>query len=313
MTETNPAGASGFQTALKTVLPWAVLLAFIIGIEYWLGWQSILKPWLALDWQQLLVAFVLVLISYALRTLRLYDYFPAQMHGNVLPALRLNLLHNLFNNLLPARAGELSFPMLMKRYFKVDYAHSMSSLLWFRFLDLHTILSFAIYPLIIVTPFKRLAFPVLLVWMLIPLLIYWLRNRVELWFIGKDGKFSELAQKTLYGLPDTTASFWKSWGLTWLNWLVKLLTLAWVLDQFVDGVSWNTMIMAVVAGELTSVLPFHAPAGIGTYEAGIIAVLVPFMLLEQATRAAINVHLFVLGSAIMGGLVGWLLPRTLKE
>ncbi len=49
------------------------------------------------------------------------------------------LLHNLFNNLLPMRAGELSLPLLMKRYFGVRRAETVGALLWFRFLDLLTL------------------------------------------------------------------------------------------------------------------------------------------------------------------------------
>jgi uncharacterized membrane protein YbhN (UPF0104 family) len=312
MTDTKqlppPIDSPKLPSWLSKTLPWLVLILLVAGVEYWLGWKTILQPWQALSWKQLLIAVVLLLVSYGLRTWRLYDYFPA-LRSRPLPTLRLTLLHNIFNNLLPARTGELSFPMMMKRYFDINYAQSVSALLWFRFLDLHCILAFAIYPLLVVTPLRRLAIPIILLWMLIPPLVYLLRNKVELHFVGKSGRFSELAQKTLFGLPNTVVGFLKSWGITWLNWLVKLLTLAWVLDQFIDGVTWNVLITAVVAGELTSVLPLHAPAGIGTYEAGIVAALIPFLTATVATSAAINVHLFVLGSAIIGGLVGWLLPK----
>ncbi|HMT91941.1 lysylphosphatidylglycerol synthase transmembrane domain-containing protein [uncultured Thiothrix sp.] len=312
MTETKqlppPTHTSVLPNWLNKTLPWLILLLFIAGVEYWLGWKTILQPWAVLSWQQLSIAMALLLISYGLRTWRLYDYF-SSLRPYPVASLRLTLLHNFFNNLLPARTGELSFPMMMKRYFDINYAQSVSALLWFRFLDLHCILAFAIYPLLVVTPLRRLAIPIILLWMLIPPLVYLLRNKVELHFVGKDGRLSELAQKMLFGLPNTVMGFLKSWGLTWLNWLVKLLTLAWVLDQFIDGVTWNVLITAVVAGELTSVLPIHAPAGIGTYEAGIITALLAFLSPAVATSAAINVHLFVLGSAIIGGLVGWLLPK----
>ncbi|HPY41985.1 MAG TPA: lysylphosphatidylglycerol synthase transmembrane domain-containing protein [Thiolinea sp.] len=312
MTDTKqlpvPTTSSKLPSWLSKTLPWLILILFVVGVEYWLGWKTILKPWEALSWQQLLIAVVWLLVSYGLRTWRVYDYFPS-LRAHPLAILRLTLIHNLLNNLLPARTGELSFPMLMKRYFDLNYAQSVSALLWFRFLDLHCILTFAIYPLLVVTPLRRIAIPILLLWMLIPPAIYLMRNKVEQHFAGKDGRFSELAQKTLFGLPNTTLGFLKSWGLTWLNWIVKLVTLAWVLEQFVDGVSWNVLITAVVAGELTSVLPIHAPAGIGTYEAGIIAALLPFLKPAVATSAAINVHLFVLGSALIGGLIGWLLPK----
>ncbi|MFZ1389526.1 MAG: lysylphosphatidylglycerol synthase domain-containing protein [Thiolinea sp.] len=312
MTDTKqlppPAPSSKLPSWLSKTLPWLILIVFVAGVEYWIGWKSILQPWQALSWKQLLIAVALLLVSYGLRTWRVYDYFPA-LRAHPLGILRLTLLHNLFNNLLPARTGELSFPMMMRRYFDINYARSMSALLWFRFLDLHCILAFVIYPLLVVTPFRRITIPIMLLWMLIPPLVYLLRNKVELHFAGKSGRFSELAQQTLLGLPDTWMGFLKSWALTWLNWLVKLITLAWVLDQFIDSVTWNVLITAVVAGELTSVLPIHAPAGIGTYEAGIIAALLPFLKPAMATSAAINVHLFVLGSALIGGLIGWLLPK----
>lgn len=312
MTDTKqlppPTPSSKIPSWLSKTLPWLIFILFVIGVEYWLGWKTILQPWQYLSWKQLLIAVVLLLVTYGLRTWRLYDYFPA-LHPHPIATLRLTLLHNAFNNLLPARTGELSFPMMMKRYFDINYAKSVSALLWFRFLDLHCILAFAIYPLLVVTPLRRLAIPIILLWMLIPPLVYLLQNKVELHFAGKTGRFSALAQQTLFGLPDNVLSFLKSWALTWLNWLVKLLTLAWVLDQFIDGVTWNVLITAVVAGELTSILPFHAPAGIGTYEAGIVAALLPFLPPAIAISAAINVHLFVLGSALMGGVVGWLLPK----
>ncbi|MCB1621602.1 MAG: flippase-like domain-containing protein [Thiothrix sp.] len=297
----------GRDRAVKA-LPWLVLLAFLAAVQYGMGWEKVLQPWLTFHWPQLLLALGLMVLSYAVRTWRLVDYFPDEIGGRYPAALRLTLLHNLMNNLLPARTGEASFPLLMRRYFTVPYARSVSALLWFRLLDLHTILCFAIYPLLVVTPFRRLVAPVLLLWLLLPLLLYWLRNRVELYFAGRDGRLSTVMQQAMYGLPDSPLQFFKSWGLTWLNWLVKLGTLAWVLEQFVPAVSANMLIAGVIGGELTSVLPFHAPVGVGTYEAGVIAALSGVALLPTATQGAINLHLFVLGSALLGGVLGWLIP-----
>ncbi len=51
---------------------------------------------------------------------------------------------------------------------------------------------------------------------------------------------------------------------------------------------------------MSSVLPFHGIAGAGTYEAGVLAGLVPLGVeMEVALRAAVNLHLFVLGSSIL--------------
>lgn len=295
----------------KLAVSWLILILFVVGVQYWIGWKTVLEPWMAFSWVQGLVALALLVLSYALRAWRMYDYFPQYLSGQWLQTWRLMLIHNVLNNLLPARTGEVSFPVLMKRYFGVGYAHSVSALLWFRLLDLHTVLSFAVYPLLVVTPLKRLALPIIILWLLLPILAYLLRNRIEIHFAGKDGKLSEMAQKAVYGLPDNWAEFWRSWAMTWANWLVKIITLAWLLGQFVPGASWNLLLTGVVGGELTSVLPVHAPGGFGTYEAGIIAPLSRIVDVHTATIGAVNTHLFILGSSLIGGMLGWLIP--LKE
>ncbi|MEZ5479530.1 MAG: hypothetical protein R3E95_19245 [Thiolinea sp.] len=111
MTETNSEKRT-WPAQLQLIPGWLMLPALIILVQYTFGWDTILQPWLTFSWSQLLWALALILLSYALRTLRLYDYFPEVMRGQWLGAWRLMLLHNLLNNLLPARTGELSFPML---------------------------------------------------------------------------------------------------------------------------------------------------------------------------------------------------------
>jgi uncharacterized membrane protein YbhN (UPF0104 family) len=306
MTEQRNTSTSRWKLALS----WLILILFVAGVEYWVGWKTVLAPWATFGWAQGFIALALLVLSYALRAWRMYDYFPQQLNGQWLQTWRLMLIHNALNNVLPARTGEISFPVMMKRYFGVTYAHSVSALVWFRFLDLHSILAFALYPLLVVTPLKRIAIPLIVLWMLLPIVVYILRNRIEVAFAGKDGKLSELAQQAMYGLPDNWGEFWRSWVMTWANWVVKLVTLAWLLGQFVPSASWNMLLAGVVGGELTSVLPIHAPGGFGTYEAGVMAALspAPSVSVQAATVGAVNVHLFVLGSSLIGALVGWLIP-----
>lgn len=292
----------------KLAASWLVLMLFLVAVEYGVGWNIVLQPWANFSFSQGLIALALLVLSYALRTWRMYDYFPQYLTGKWFATWRLMLIHNVLNNVLPARAGEVSFPVLMKRYFGVGYAHSVSALVWFRLLDLHAILTFAVYPLLVITPLKRLAIPVMFLWISLPMMIYLLRQRIEVAFTGKDGSFNEIAQQIMYGLPDNWGEFWRSWGITWFNWIVKILTLVWLLGQFAPNISVNMLLTGVVAGELTSVLPVHAPGGFGTYEGGIIAALLPVSDAHTATIGAVNVHLFILGSSFIGGLLGWLIP-----
>jgi uncharacterized membrane protein YbhN (UPF0104 family) len=82
---------------------------------------------------------------------------------------------------------------------------------------------------------------------------------------------------------------------------------AWILAFFAD-LAWVSALLGAVGGELTSVLPAHGIAGAGTYEAGVVAALVPQGIrLSTALAAAVNLHLFLLGLSIVGGLIAFAL------
>lgn len=289
---------------IKTTLLWLTFLGFIIAVEYFFGWHTLLSPWKTLSFSSIVIAVLLFLLSYQVRTWRLYDYFLPYTQGGWISALRLMLLHNILNNLLPARSGEISFPLLMKRYFQVSYTQSIPALLWFRLLDLHTLLSITMGVWIIST--STIYLPLLTLWLLLPWAFYQLKNKLQ------PKLSAPLLKKIAKGLPKTSDQFWRNYLLTWLNWSLKLLVLAWLLAQFLT-VDNAYLISAVITGELSSVLPFHAPAGVGTYEAGIVAPLLAVTDLKIAMQAAINVHLFLLLSSIIGGLIGGLLPVNIKR
>jgi uncharacterized membrane protein YbhN (UPF0104 family) len=302
--------ASARRSRWRLVIAWGVFVLYVLLIEYWLGWTRLLAPWRTLDIGAVLIALLLFLLTYVLRAHRVYDYFHDAMRGGWLTGLRLMIYHNALNNLLPMRSGELSFPLLMKRYFRVDYGHSLPALLWFRLLDLHSILLIGgvallagRWPWVLIAGLAGL-------WLTLPYLAFAARARLRIALVSRpQSRLTRLLTKALEGLPASRAALWRSWLLTWVNWLVKLLVLAWVLTQFVR-INLIAATLGAIGGELTSVLPFHAPAGVGTYEAGIVAVLVPFGLsAKDALNAAVNAHLFVLGAALASAALTMLVPH----
>jgi len=264
-----------------------------------------------LSWPAVVLAALLMVVSYQLRTLRIYDYFAKDMSGGWWLSLKLVLIHNVLNNLMPMRSGELSFPLLMKRYFAIDYQRSVPALLWFRLLDLHTILTLGLLSLAPVDMSWLLIMGALLIWLSLPVLLYVMRNYLLLQLTKESGLKGVLRQG-LQGLPNSHWQFIKCWVLTWMNWVLKLLVLVWVLGQFI-ALPWMTKLSAMIAGELTSVLPFHAPGGVGTYEAGVVAPLLPYANAELAMMAAINVHLFILSVSLFGGILGYIMPKPSEQ
>ena len=298
------------RTLWQPLLGVGILAAFIAFIEVYFGWDKLLAPWRHLPAGEIAVAALLILTSYWLRALRFYDYFKEAMAGRFLLCIKLMLQHNLLNNLLPMRTGELSFPVLMTRYFAVPALQSMPALLWFRVLDLHTLGIFALLAI------QHPAWPwpvtaaVFAVWLPLPWLSFHFSTRWRNALLRHHHKrAAQLLSRLLQGLPLTSGAFWRAWGWTVLNWVVKLGAFVWVLRLFIPA-SLSAAWMGAIAGDLTSVLPVHGLAGAGTYEAGVVAGLVPYGVpVASALAAAVNLHLFLLGTTLAGGAVSLFLGR----
>jgi len=300
------------KALLKYVFGTLILLAFAIFVEYFIGWVELLTPWKDLDPLPLATAVTLVFVTYCLRALRIYDFFYSEMKGRFALCLRLSLQHNMLNNLLPMRTGELSFPVLMSRYFSITAVRSIPALLWFRLLDLHTLVILA---LLVVgkdfLPSWAVSVSTLL-WLSLPWLAFRL-YRPWLHAIGdRQGKLWSILRMILESLPQDNAKFWRSWMWTVLNWVLKLTVFAWVLMLF-SNTSFVAAWLGATAGDLTSVLPIHGIAGAGTFEAGVVAGLVPFGIsAASALTAAINLHLFLLSCTVISGILSRALPKKLS-
>ncbi|MCG6871120.1 MAG: flippase-like domain-containing protein [Gammaproteobacteria bacterium] len=289
-----------------------IFLAFVGYVEYAFRWAELLRPWAALPPHYVAAAASLVMVSYGIRALRLFHYFLGEMRGRYGLCLRLFLQHNLLNILLPMRSGELSFPLLMGRYFNIPARRSVPVLLWFRMLDLHTLLMLGLMVVL------RDRYPQYWYWGLwlapFPYLAYRFSHAASRFVEKRRGtRMMDLAADLLASLPRAAGAFWYTWLWTWLNWMVKLLVFAWVFQLFL-AVPVTQAWLAAIAGDLTSVLPVHGLAGAGTYEAGIVAALLPFGVAAESTLpAAVNLHLFLLGTAILAGLASVALPRRPAE
>lgn len=306
--ENGPSVGRRYTKPLFTLL---AALAYAGAVHYLWGWGPLLAPWAAVGSGALLAGQTLLLGSYLLRAVRLLDFFGLLAPTRLLAGLKLVLYHNLFNNLLPMRSGELSFPLLVHAYFRVGPGRSLPALMWLRVLDLHTVAALGL--LTLVPAAGAWAAAALAGWLLLPPLAYPLRAVLLVRLAGRDGKVVHLLRLVLEGLPQSGRGFARVWAWTWLNWGLKLAVLAWVLGQFVAipaAAAW----WGAIGGDLTSVLPVHAPAGFGTYEAGVAAGLLPWGVASgEAMRAAVNLHLFLLLGTLLGGGIGVVIPRRAAD
>jgi uncharacterized membrane protein YbhN (UPF0104 family) len=286
-------------------------MALVILVHVSVGWPTLLAPWKELSVAAMAGALGMVVASYAIRTVRVHHYFRPETTGRFGRSFRLILLHNLLNNLLPMRSGEVSFPILMQREFRVPFSRSLPGLLYLRLLDLHFLLFLATLVLLSGEAPIGWVFPVLLA--LLPLAVYAAQEGLRSRYEKRSGRLTGLLRKGLAGFPSKPGLFWATWLWTAVNWGVKLLVFAWVLRAFTP-MPLPAALMGSVTGELSSVLPFHGLAGAGTYEAGVMAGLVPLGIgLEPAAVGAVNLHLFVLGVSVLTGLLALVLPRRGRQ
>lgn len=281
-------------------------VSLVAFVEFAVGWSIVLEPWTRAAPSAILVALVLVLATYVIRSARLFRYFH-ECHG-ISPCIRLFLVHNLLVNVLPLHGGDVSFPMLMKRYFSISLNRSVPGLLWLRYLDFHTLLLIALVALWLATDWAWVP-PTAIAWVVLPVLTVLCWEASCRILERHDNQLSTTVLDALQTLPRSRTALLESWGWTALNWGFKITAFAWILTIF-SPIGFVESLLGATGGELSSILPLKMPASIGTYEAGVTAATTPLgVRFEHALAAGVNLHLFVLGVAIVSGLMTFLIPR----
>lgn len=300
----------------------AVLAAFALAVEHWWGWQRLLAPWGRIAIGALALALLGMLASYGLRALRIYLAERDIPRGQYFACLRLILINNAVNLLLPARSGEASFPILMRRWFGIDAARATGTLIWLRLLDLHVLATIAGICaaggfLVRNEGFSQLATLGAVLAALAPLLLFALRGPLAARLSSREGKVPTLIVRVLGGLPVAASGLALDLALTWSAWGVKLTALGIVMATLASQ-PIAVGVLGAIGGDLSTVLPVHAPGGFGTYEIGVLALVAPGATASEAAgsdvlgpllAATVNLHLLVLTTALLAGALAWLTSR----
>jgi len=293
----------------RFAIPLLIVIVFAVVAEYFVGWRSLVYPWRYLDSPSLLaVAIALLGVTYLIRALRLFRYFRFETGFGA--CLRLLVQHTLLINVLPMRAGEFAFPALMRRHFEMPMERSLPALLWLRALDFHALVWVAL--VVVGLAAGQSTAPVLLVlagaWLSLPVLVFLGSQKLErLLPPHETGKPIQLARNLLAAVPASLGRLAEDWVLTAANWILKLAVFAWIVRVF-SGESYTSSVAGAIGGELSTVLPVQGFAGIGTYEAGVVAAMRALKVTtSSALTGAVNLHLFVLGVSLLAALLSLLI------
>ena len=289
--------------ALRWILASLIFALLILLVENYYGWAGILSQWSVVDLSDLLLLTLLTLLSYVLRAERVYRYFGQRMQHPRRAYLKISFLHNALNNFLPMRLGEAAFPLLMKRQFKQSMLSSTAGLVWIRLMDLHVLLLLAAIALGALLP--TIGYLALAALIIGPIVIGLFRRRLLALLPERlQVKLTELEHL----LPHSRGLIVATYLQTLIIWIVKLVALTLVLKAFLS-IDFISAWVAVTTADLSGVLPIHGIAGSGTYEAAMLAALIPLGFgVEAALSAAINLHIYLLGVSALSVPLALLIP-----
>jgi len=293
----------------RLLLSVAIAVVFAVAAQIFVGWRALVYPWLFIDDPLSLSAAVGLLgATYVIRALRLYRYF--HLRRGFMACVRVLLQHTLLINLLPFRTGELAFPALMSRYFGMPAARSLAALVWLRALDFHVLVWI---PLLLVTwaatpTVAAVAGVLCVLWLGALFAALLLARSPRIPEVEAPTKLAQIARDVLAAVPATAGELMENWFLTLLNWALKLAVFAWIIRVF-SGEPYMPSLVGAIGGELSSVLPIQGIAGIGTYEAGVVAAMSALgVAVSTALTGAVNLHFLFLGVSIVGAGVALLIP-----
>ncbi len=291
---------------MRLLISLIITLALVIAVHLMIGWRIIFEPWTLIPVIEIIPSIILVLFSYLLRSIRIMDWFDRAQFPS---STQVMLQHNLWNNLLPMRTGELSFPVLATKHLETDIAKSLIALFWFRVFDLLCICIILVCALSLWLDHPVFIAPALLVFFIFIPVVNFFQEKIPTLFANQKLKLNTVLKR----LKTESKQLWRCLLWSIANWISKLLAYAGIFSIFANTDFVDSMI-AAIGGELTSILPIHGIAGLGTYEAGIVSVsLTMNMSYENTLAAGVNLHLFLLSITLLTGLLSLLVPLIKQQ
>lgn len=276
---------------MKTLFPFILTLLFFALLFYLVPFEELLLGLRGIDLRSLFLAFLLYSLSQLVRSLR---WKLLLKNLSLHHAFLINSTTILFNNLLPARTGELSWFYYARRLgvglgaslwsFLVGRAYDLISLLLLFSLSLLPVLSYALVPSAL----------------LFMLGVFFHRSYLLLPSTGRLGELRSYLKRETDLRLSLLLLFLSS-----LSHSLKFACLPVLLP--VGGMELYMGFLAFLGGELSSVLPLHSLMGFGTYE---LAFGMPLKLLGESLKEWLKLgflfHSFLLLSSLL-----WGLPSTL--
>lgn len=267
-------------------ITWISVLLSLLTIGYFLrqlDWEAFYRILVNLHWGWVLAGWLIFMLNYLLRTLRFQILL--QLKGAFGDLFSVTCLYGLFNYLLPAKSGEFSLLLLLKRFTNVSLPESTAILVAVRFFDFATIalfLPFVLFGFRHSLPLLMIYFS--LVYCLLVLIVgiggLWLLRRNEALSISVEESlatsnslsrrvinlFKRLVQKLR--LIDRRGQYWQLWLLTISIWLCIYTNFYCIVRAMGFELTYIQMILVSMIMVPMTLLPVQGVANLGTHELG---------------------------------------------
>ena len=262
--------------AAASIVAGVALLAVLVAFT---PWRLLAERVASVPWPGWVGATLGMSATYALRAGRLRAEWLWKLRTLGLgyrECLQITLLHNAAINILPMRSGEASYSFLLHRRWGVGLGDATASLLWLRLQDMMVLRVLGIAILVPAPLPWRIGFAVAAIAAAATLLPIGVR-RVHLharWARARAHASAPRARKAWHLVAKVAAAFRAArggaaaWGFAIANWVLKLGIVG-VLLASLANLPLGAGFCGALGGELAGVLPLQAPAGVGTYEAGV--------------------------------------------
>ena len=255
------------------------------------------------------------------RALRLRNT-PEFLNVNRLKLFSIVAIHSFWNNILPARSGELSFLHLTKKHFHMETGHSAGILITIRLYDFLVTsiifvfaLSFFLYelnnsPLLIYAAVFVIVIMILLLWNLSSLIrhLIWMIRKIRFLISAKE-KFLHLLGHLLHSTIQMRNIRTHSYLI--ISTIFCSISSIFIFQLVMISLNIHCSITATIVGSFfalfASMLPLNAPGNTGLLDAGwVLGFLFVGLDKNSAVLSAIVMHSMLIISASSVGLLGYL-------
>lgn len=315
------------NSKLSLILSVLFSLAVVAYVFYKLDWRAIQSSLVGLNLGWLILALLVYGLNYVLRTMRFQILIPTKS-VSFIQLLAVTGLYGMYNYLLPAKSGELTYIVLANRRLRVSLVDSTTSLLAARYLDFATIA--IILPFMLIFYLKSLP-PWLIYASLAFCGLVFIASVGLYWFVKRYStrtdnllparmNWAARIRKILMDLRDGLVTIYHRrehmrlllltlaiWLCIYTNFYLIVLSLGYQLNYF------QIVVISIIMIPMT-LLPFQGFANLGTHEIGWVAA---FSIFGQPEDIALNVafssHIILLLFVLFLGACSFLIMSLVNR